>query len=197
MRRIVFSISFSPQNRKVQLVFTSTKSRRNFYTQVERQSFHTAWTHIGQIASGHRTEITWLCQAETRSWVVPQGLARRKAGGRKAKRSLWTSSDAFTGPLARRLHRWRRRACCPAKRLRLKRVQDMSFEEKRSRLMRKLNISEFDTADALAPRQTNLLRLLEGASIDPDRKLWSIKWTRAGFKADSLAFGDFIAFSQC
>ena len=45
----------------------------------------------------------------------------------------------------------------------------MSFEEKRSRLMRKLNISEFDTADALARRQTNLLRLLEGASIDPDR----------------------------
>jgi hypothetical protein len=43
MRRIVFSISFSRQNWKVQLVFTSTKSRRNFYTQVERQSFHTAW----------------------------------------------------------------------------------------------------------------------------------------------------------
>ena len=42
MLRIVFSISFSRQNWKVQLVFTSTKSRRNFYTQVERQSFHTA-----------------------------------------------------------------------------------------------------------------------------------------------------------
>src|ERR1019366_1581686 len=47
MRRIVFSISFSRQNWKVQLVFTSTKSRRNFYTQVERQSFHTAWTQSG------------------------------------------------------------------------------------------------------------------------------------------------------
>jgi hypothetical protein len=33
------------------------------------------------LASGRRTEITWLCQAETRSWMVPQGSARRKAGG--------------------------------------------------------------------------------------------------------------------
>jgi hypothetical protein len=42
MRRIVFSISFSRQKLTVQLVFTSAKSRTNFYTQVERQSFHTA-----------------------------------------------------------------------------------------------------------------------------------------------------------
>src|ERR1039457_6836370 len=44
MRRIVFSISFFRQVLPVQLVFTSTKSRRKFYTQVERQSFHTAST---------------------------------------------------------------------------------------------------------------------------------------------------------
>jgi dTDP-4-amino-4,6-dideoxygalactose transaminase len=29
----------------VQIPFTSTKSKRNFYTQVACQSFHTAWTH--------------------------------------------------------------------------------------------------------------------------------------------------------
>ena len=49
MRRIAFSISFSRQSWKVQLVFTSTKSRRNFYTQVERQSFHTAWVKNGSL----------------------------------------------------------------------------------------------------------------------------------------------------
>jgi hypothetical protein len=42
MRRIVFSISCFRQMLPVQLVFTSMKSRRNFYTQVERQSFHAA-----------------------------------------------------------------------------------------------------------------------------------------------------------
>src|ERR1022692_1939621 len=47
MRRIVFSISFFRQVLPVQLVFTSTKSRRKFYTQVERQSFHTASTRSG------------------------------------------------------------------------------------------------------------------------------------------------------
>jgi hypothetical protein len=36
MRRIVFSISFFRQMLPMQLVLTSTKSRRNFYTQVER-----------------------------------------------------------------------------------------------------------------------------------------------------------------
>ena len=53
MCRIVFSISFSRQNWKVQLVFTSTKSRRNFYTQVERQSFHTAWVKTGKAQCEH------------------------------------------------------------------------------------------------------------------------------------------------
>src|SRR5450759_4384301 len=47
MRRIVCSIAFFRQMLSVQLVFTSTKSRRKFYTQVERQSFHTASTHNG------------------------------------------------------------------------------------------------------------------------------------------------------
>src|ERR1017187_10067286 len=50
MRRIVFSISFFRQVLPVQLVFTSTKSRRKFYTQVERQSFHTASTQSGHLA---------------------------------------------------------------------------------------------------------------------------------------------------
>src|SRR5450631_3510897 len=31
---------------------------------------------------GRRTEITWLCQSETRSWMVPLRLTRREAGGR-------------------------------------------------------------------------------------------------------------------
>src|SRR5664280_1477756 len=66
MRRIVFSISFSRQNWKVQLVFTSTKSRRNFYTQVERQSFHTAWTHFGH---GRRSLGTSWALSEL--WVTP------------------------------------------------------------------------------------------------------------------------------
>ena len=41
MRRIVCSIAFFRQMLSVQLVFTSTKSRRTFCAQVERRSFHT------------------------------------------------------------------------------------------------------------------------------------------------------------
>ena len=48
MRRIVFSISFFGQLLPVQLTPTSTKLRRKFYTQVERQSFHTASTRSGR-----------------------------------------------------------------------------------------------------------------------------------------------------
>ena len=42
MRRIVFSIAFSRKRPPVQLLFTSTKSRQNFYAQVQLQSFHAA-----------------------------------------------------------------------------------------------------------------------------------------------------------
>jgi hypothetical protein len=52
MRRIVCSIAFFRQMLSVQLVFTSTKSRRKFYTQVERQSFHTASTQLGHGRAG-------------------------------------------------------------------------------------------------------------------------------------------------
>jgi hypothetical protein len=45
--RIVFSIAFFRQKLPVQLVSPSTKSRRKFYTQVERYSFHTAWVICG------------------------------------------------------------------------------------------------------------------------------------------------------
>jgi hypothetical protein len=31
------------------------------------------------LTSGRRTEITWLCQSKTRSWMVPLGLARWEA----------------------------------------------------------------------------------------------------------------------
>ena len=31
------------------------------------------------LTSGRRTEITWLCQSKTRSWLVPLGLARWEA----------------------------------------------------------------------------------------------------------------------
>jgi hypothetical protein len=50
MRRIVFSTFFFRQALPVQLVFTSTKSRRKFCTQVERQSFHSASTRSGRTA---------------------------------------------------------------------------------------------------------------------------------------------------
>src|ERR1035437_380318 len=41
------------------------------------------------LASGRRTEITWLCQTETRSWmVVPQGLAQRSASGLPLRQPL-------------------------------------------------------------------------------------------------------------
>ena len=53
MRRIAFSISFSRQSWKVQLVFTSTKSRRNFYTQVERQFSHS----LGQKPKSWRLKV--------------------------------------------------------------------------------------------------------------------------------------------
>jgi hypothetical protein len=43
MRRIVFSIAFVRKRLPVQLIFTSTKSRQNFYAQIQLQSFHTAW----------------------------------------------------------------------------------------------------------------------------------------------------------
>ncbi len=47
MRRIVFSIVFSYWWSQALLVFKFTKSRRNFYTQIERRSFHAAKTLSG------------------------------------------------------------------------------------------------------------------------------------------------------
>jgi hypothetical protein len=49
MRGIVFSISCFRQVLPVLLVFTSMKSRRNFYAQVERQSFHAARVRLGPV----------------------------------------------------------------------------------------------------------------------------------------------------
>ena len=43
MLRIVFSISYYQQHLPVRLVSATTKSRWNFYAQVQRLSFHTAW----------------------------------------------------------------------------------------------------------------------------------------------------------
>src|SRR5882762_4160994 len=45
-RRIVFSIAFFRQKLPVHLVSASTKSRRKFYAQVGRLSFHTAWVKL-------------------------------------------------------------------------------------------------------------------------------------------------------
>jgi hypothetical protein len=53
-RRIVFSIAVSRPRLPVQLVSVSMKLRQMFYTQIERRTFHTAWTR-----SGHRT--AWTC----------------------------------------------------------------------------------------------------------------------------------------
>jgi hypothetical protein len=47
MSRIVFSIAFSRKRPPVQLFFTSTKSRQNFYAQVQLQSFHAARVRLG------------------------------------------------------------------------------------------------------------------------------------------------------
>src|SRR5258707_15799127 len=46
-RRIVFSIVFSQWWSQALLVFKFTKSRRNFYTQIERRSFYAAKTQLG------------------------------------------------------------------------------------------------------------------------------------------------------
>src|ERR1700688_3332283 len=43
MRRIVFSIALFRKRSPVRMIFRSTKSRQNFYAQLERQGFHTAW----------------------------------------------------------------------------------------------------------------------------------------------------------
>ena len=43
-RRIVFSIAVSRPRLPVQLVSVSMKLRQMFYTQIERRTFHTAWT---------------------------------------------------------------------------------------------------------------------------------------------------------
>src|ERR1035437_475746 len=109
IRRIVFSISFSRQNWKVQLVFTSTKSRRNFYTQVERQSFHTAWVKTGKAQCEHifsalplRADIA---QCSRHVCFVPISDIR----SRQLKRPLsfahspvkLTKSPAVVGPLNR------------------------------------------------------------------------------------------------
>src|SRR5437762_11463974 len=50
----------------VQLVFTRTKSRRNFYTQVERQSFHTGCL-CGEFSAQRAREIGLVQE------VVPAG----------------------------------------------------------------------------------------------------------------------------
>src|SRR5882757_5702207 len=47
MRRIVFSIAFFRKRLPVQLILASTKSRQNFYVQIQLQSFHTAWVTSG------------------------------------------------------------------------------------------------------------------------------------------------------
>src|SRR5258707_9760986 len=46
MRRIVFSIVFSQYWSQALLVFKFTKSRRNFYTQIECRSFHATKTQL-------------------------------------------------------------------------------------------------------------------------------------------------------
>ena len=48
MPRIVFSIAFFREKLPVQLVSASMKSRRKFYTQVRRRSFHTARVTSGK-----------------------------------------------------------------------------------------------------------------------------------------------------
>jgi hypothetical protein len=40
------------------------------------------------LASGRRTEITWLCQTKTRSWMAPRGLTPWKAGDRPPWQTL-------------------------------------------------------------------------------------------------------------
>jgi len=83
MRRIAFSISFSRQSWKVQLVFTSTKSRRNFYTQVERQSFNTAWVRLGPRAASELGPL-FPC----RTYSAPVGMSQpRGAANSLATRS--------------------------------------------------------------------------------------------------------------
>jgi hypothetical protein len=47
MCRIVFSIVFSRQWSPALLVFKLTKSRQNFYLQIERRRFHTTKTQSG------------------------------------------------------------------------------------------------------------------------------------------------------
>ncbi len=47
MRRIVFSLFLFRLRLPVRFFSYSTQSRQNFYAQVRRRSFHTAWTHIG------------------------------------------------------------------------------------------------------------------------------------------------------
>ncbi len=47
MLRIVFSIAYCQQHLPVRLVSATTKSRWNFYAQVQRLSFHTGWVKNG------------------------------------------------------------------------------------------------------------------------------------------------------
>jgi hypothetical protein len=51
---------------------------------VEATSVPMIMRHLSpkSLASGRRTEITWLCQSETGSWMAPLGLTRWEAGGR-------------------------------------------------------------------------------------------------------------------
>src|SRR3984893_5639565 len=58
MPRIVFSIAFFRQKLPVRSVSTSTKSRWKFYTQVRRESFHTAWGQSRR--SDHAPSISGL-----------------------------------------------------------------------------------------------------------------------------------------
>jgi hypothetical protein len=46
------------------LVFKFTKSRRNFYTQIERRSFHAAKTHTGSNSTPPRASVAGPLQSE-------------------------------------------------------------------------------------------------------------------------------------
>src|SRR5216683_1724632 len=56
-RRIVFSIAVSRPRLPAQLVSVSMKLRQMFYTQIERRTFHTAWTRKRHQAETRKSNI--------------------------------------------------------------------------------------------------------------------------------------------
>src|SRR5712691_13500255 len=71
---------------------TTTKSRRKFYAQVQRRSFHTAWTQTGRNSTPPRASVAGSLQSEKLEMAAQKEVAAQFFSG-QALLARWLSSS--------------------------------------------------------------------------------------------------------